>query len=362
MVLGAGTAIEHRDQNTEAVDGILVNIGLSSRCPLKKRCGERCFLIQALPKTPDMPPAERDVAIEELLDAGPDVRHMVACEWEPLAEPEALRRALRSYHARPADQRPQAFGIITSALLTHRVPWLPQTPLTWALVSLDGEAETHHRGLDLFSPAWTGLMKLKETGGARFVGVNSVLAGGEASTSSILRLTRRLIDAGIQYHGVGPYMDIQGERMVSQVSADELLRIYERFTTELSGEATPEDFTMMMELPPEVFERISGDDPFAVRRRPWRLEHRVAGSPVVAATINPTPGRFFRLRADGQVIDHSDLMTVGLLEGRYGRYQPGRLKALIRAAQQAHAAGRDWQPEPMRIGEAELRSESDSHI
>src|SRR5688572_12297513 len=100
MVIGAGTAIEHHSLLSRVFGGLTLNFGLSSRCPLKSRCGSNCALIKTLPQTADMLPTERDAAIDECLDAGPTVRHFVACEWEPFAEPEALRRTMRAYHAR----------------------------------------------------------------------------------------------------------------------------------------------------------------------------------------------------------------------------------------------------------------------
>lgn len=348
MVIAAGTAIEHADVAQKLQFGINFNIGLSSKCPLKSRCADRCALIQTLPNVPDMSPEMRDRAIDEILDAGSAVRHLVACEWEPLSEPAALKRLLQEYHRRASAFRPQAVGVITSGLYFHHAPFLSELPLDWALVSLDGEPETHARGLDLWKPAWDGLVRLQKTGGARVVGVNTVL--GNATLESTISLAKRLLNAGVRYMGVGPYLDIEGQRLVSQISVQEILRVYEALTEALSKEVMGRDFTVMFEMPHDVFQLISGTDPYSVVTGPWRLEHRVPGSVVVAAAINPSPGRFFRLRADSQIIDHADLLTVGVLEGRYGRYdRPGKITELISSAHEAWREGRSWKPESLIV-------------
>jgi hypothetical protein len=344
MALGAGTCIElpilGLDTNGQ---GQQWNFSVGNRCSLTNRCGEACFLNRVQPQTPEMSDELRIQAALELISAGRTIRHLSCVEKEPFENELLLKQILREFHKQPKESRPQAIGAITSGLRLRQADWLGDEvgPLSWLMVSLDGLRRTHHRGPELWEPALAGLMRVKRREGALACGVNTVLTN--YNFDSVLGLGERLIETGIDYWGVSPWMDVEDGQMISQVSFHKTLEMYEQLSTVF--EKSP--LRIVFEMPTDVFAYISGVDPFGVVKAAWRLEHRAEGSAVIAATMNPDPGRWFRLRFDGQILDMTDLRTVGLLEGRYGSYHPGWISRLVDSSENAWRKACQWNPDDL---------------
>lgn len=329
-MLGAGTSPEHPSLNLDPERlGVQINFALNNTCNLTEQCGTRCLLNVVQPRTEEMPTLLRSAALGEVLDAGRHVRFLTFCEKEPFVSWEFLQKALIAYRQRSADRRPQSVGCISNGLLIDRhCDWLRDAPLDWCLVSLDGMPQSHLRGRTLWNPAFQNLLALRQRGGARVVGVNTVVTA--ENLKSVFELGHVLISEGVDYWGLGVYMrpDVSGHISCSlslTATKDIIFRIAEEF----GDNRIP----VVFEVEPEAFELIAGADPFAMCDGPWRLEYTVARSFRIA-TINPAPGKWIRLRFDGQLLDKSDLLTIGTLEGRYGRYEPGKIGAIIEAATQ----------------------------
>lgn len=339
-MIGAGTSVEHdrlRLRNDVAVNpyGVQFNISLNNSCSLTKRCGSRCFLNVVQPDTPELEAGQRADALREIMDAGPIVRHMSFVEKEPFESPEQLRAALVDFHSRSRDQRPQAIGCITNGLpLGNHLDWLADSPLDWCLTSLDGEADTHLRGRMLWTPALHNLVEAKRLGAVRLIGINTVVT--EENMESVIRLGRRLPEFGIDYWGLGVYLTNQHGVMTSTLSPDRTRECVHRIAEGIADSPVPAVF----ELDEGAFELITGTRPRSVRNGPWRLEHPIAGTPLRIATMSPEPGRFFRFRFDGQLLDKADLLTVGAVETRYGKYAPGKITQLLTSVREA------WGPAP----------------
>lgn len=330
-MIGAGTSVEHpllrllRDERGGPF-GVQFNVSLNNRCTLTQRCGGRCFLNIVQPMTSEMHAPRREQAIREIIDAGPIVRHMSFVEKEPFESPDEMRASLAYLHSLPRDQRPQAVGCITNGLLLDKhLSWLADTPLDWCLTSLDGEAETHLRGRTLWKPSLANLLAAKRAGASELIGVNTVVT--EANVESVVRLGRRLPGLGIDYWGVGVYMTNRDGTMTSSLSPAQTRDLVCRVAEGMADMPVP----VVFELEEDAFELIVGTQPRTIRGGPWRLEHPIAGTPVRVATMSPEPGRYFRLRFDGQILDKADLLTVGVVEARYGRYEPGRISQILGA-------------------------------
>ncbi|MBK8270608.1 MAG: hypothetical protein IPK83_20825 [Planctomycetes bacterium] len=170
------------------------------------------------------------------------------------------------------------------------------------------------------------MLELRRRGGARVIGVNTVVTAD--NVDSVVELGHVLIGEGVNYWGLGTYLQPGARgRVVASINPTQTIELIERIADQFSNNRLP----VVFEVEPETFQTISGIDTNDVVGGPWRLEHPVSSSFRVA-TINPEPGKWIRLRFDGQLIDKSDLLTVGVLEGRFGRYEPGKITALIQAS------------------------------
>ena len=84
--------------------------------------------------------------------------------------------------------------------------------------------------------------------------------------------------------------------------------------------------TVSLDVDAATFERLSGGQPVA--RDKWRSTFDLNESVRLTAK-SPAPGYFFRLRFDGQLLSRDDFMQIGLEEGSFGAYSPGRIAELL---------------------------------
>jgi hypothetical protein len=143
---------------------------------------------------------------------------------------------------------------------------------------------------------------------------------------SVLGLGHLIEGEGIDYWGLGVYLEPDGHgRMIASLDPWQTEAMVHRVADEFSGSPMP----IVFEVEPSAFERISGMRLDAAVAGPWRLEHQIPGSSLCVATISPTPGRWLRMRYDGQLLGKSDLTTIGVLNGRYGKYEPGKITQML---------------------------------
>lgn len=333
-LVGAGTSVEHPllrlRRDCKGPFGVQFNVSLNNRCSLTRECGSRCFINVVQPAAQELDAVLREQAIREIIDAGPIVRHLSFVEKEPFESPHQMRDALTYLHSRSRDHRPQAVGCITNGLLLGKhLRWLAETPLDWCLTSLDGEEDTHLRGRVLWRPSLENLLAAKRTGAARLIGINTVVTG--ENIESVVRLGRRLPDLGIDYWGVGVYMTNRDGTMTSSLNPAQTCDAVRRVADGMVGVTMP----VVFELEEDAFELIVGTRPQSIHHGPWRLEHPIAGTPVRVATMSPEAGRYFRLRFDGQILDKADLLTVGVVDTRYGQYEPGKISRILGAVRKS---------------------------
>lgn len=340
MAVLAESSIEDPAQCLHARRQILVNVEINRRCPWTETCDSSCILNVLEPTAPDLSLPELRRGIEEFIDAGKRVRHFAICAKEPLATPDVLfEDVLRPYHNADSEDRPGTVGIITSGVgLSGLIDRFAALPLHWAMVSLD----TFESGLRVPSShqaVLSAALDLRSAGGTGLIGINTILT--ENNVNGVLRLGERLSNASVDQWALGSMLVPNSGRMVPAMNAAQLTKSIDTIVAHFTGTST----RLVFELDFDVFCDIVDDDELiAAQADRWRFEFELPGARnILFVAGNPREGHFVRLRIDGQLLAKSDFRIIGLRNGRYGRYKPGKIEGLLEAFEEpsswAHRSG-----------------------
>ena len=197
---------------------VLCNFEINNKCRFTTDCGDTCILNQLAPRTPALKPDAVQKAGQEIAEFGRTIRHVVIAGKEPMETPERVLSFLKAYHDQPPDRRPGAVGLLTSGInLDRHIDRFAATPLSWCITSVDADQS----GLRSTQSSQTTntlrtLRRLKEKGGAKQIGVNSVVAM-DAETE-LPALAEEIEAVGIDQWALSPLM-VPGRGSNEAVSA-----------------------------------------------------------------------------------------------------------------------------------------------
>ncbi len=321
MSVVAESALEV-DLEIESNAQVLCNLELNNTCRFTTDCGDACILNQIAPRAPAMS-AQRVAQVgREIIDAGDTIRHVVLAGKEPLETPDRVLGFLHAYHQRPLNSRPGAVGLLTSGInLDQHIDAFARTPLSWCITSLDAERS----GLRSTQATKTNaslqtLTDLKAAGGARLIGINSVVAM-DAETE-LMPLAEQIDAAGVDQWALSPLLVPHKGAMKPYLPLSLLAPQLERLAHRLANLRTVVSF----DVDPATFERLSGG--IGVAPDQWRSTFWLTSNVRLTAK-SPAAGYFFRLRFDGQLLSRDDFLKQDLREGTYGPYSAGRIKTLV---------------------------------
>ena len=300
---------------------VLVNLEINNKCSYTVTCGSNCILNATMPNSTPMPEKETLQAAFETIANGATVRHLAIPGKEPLESPELMLRILERYHNAPQSQRPGTIGIITSGLLMKKsTPIFREYPLNWMNLSVDTAAS----GLRVPGNSTRALddaLELRELGGLGKLGINTILT--HDNIEDVIKTGRHLEDKGVDQWSVGGMLVSDGRSMVHTLNAAEHRELFGRVAAEFAGSK----MQLLFVTDNVHIEQITGRQTPREALTRWRTEIDVAPG-IRAIALNPSEGYFFRLRWDGQLLRKSDFGKVGLKEGSYGGYAPGRIADL----------------------------------
>lgn len=306
---------------------VLANIETTAVCGFTPVCGDRCILniVNASAGAPLV--AEAVLAESHELIASNysnRVRHLAIAGKEPLASPEVFFAILRQWHAMPESRRPGTIGLITAdapalKMLSSR---FTDTPVSWVNISIDTDAVGLRTPANA-TPLLENALYLRRTGGTLAVGVNTLLSS--TNLEHLIAIGRRLQSIGIDQWSIGPFLFPCNGRMESQVGSSDLLRALDRLTLEFG--TSPMRIVFEVDHA-QLFNLAGTNAQLGAFDNAWRYEYRFHPNVTVIAT-NPREGYFVRARWDGALLGKQDFRTVGLKEGQYGRYAPGRIAELL---------------------------------
>lgn len=309
---------------------ILVNLEINRDCHLTKVCGDQCILNRhehSLLGAEVMDPAEVLQAACEVIDHGYHVRHLALVGKEVLESPEVLFAILQHYHLTPVVIRPASIQIITSGILLHRhTEQFAKWPLSACQLSLDVSSTGLHVPRDN-AQLLADLLQLRRQGGAALIGVISVLS--DSNLEEVIALGKHLCfpsdrqGSAINQWAVGQLLVPVQEAFVPAVSFTTVEQAWQRIIREF-GQAPDTRILFELELPD--FQKLLGR---TVPKNAWRTECNVPKTNVWGIALSMEPGHFVRLRWDGQLLAKEDVRRLGVHEGKYGRYRPGKLRDLL---------------------------------
>jgi hypothetical protein len=327
MPIIATIALESRCSSLGEHRQVLSNLEINNRCSFSSRCGAACYLnvVAPLASREALPAEQVLAAARETIRNGWDVRHLGLPGKEVLESPALLFQILEEFHSTLADTRPGSVGIITAhaAALKHHSRQLAEVPLGWVAISMD----TSDSGLRLpqnNKPLLENALRLKEAGGTKLLGVNTVLTAD--NLSEVVRIGQQLKGLGIDQWAVSPLLQPEQNRMESVLSVPRLREIVVRLAEEFGGTG----FNIVVDLDFEMLCALVGDPrALASGAGRWRTEYQLPMAPnIMLVAGNAKPAHFFRLRWDGQLMSKEDFRRVGI-DGSYGGYEPGRISALL---------------------------------
>lgn len=302
---------------------VLVNLEINNKCSYTVTCGDNCILNAIMPKSTPITELETLHAAFEIITNGATVRHFAIPGKEPLESPELLLKILHRYYGTPHEQRPGTIGIITSGLMLKKnTPIFQAFPLNWMNLSVDTQA-TGLRVPQNSLKALDHALELKENGGVCKLGINTILT--RDNIQDVIEIGKKLEERGVDQWSVGGMLVSDGKSMIHTLSASEHREFFGRITAEFSGSK----MQVLFVTDNAHLDEITGKQAPNEALPRWRTEIDMAPSIRVMA-LNPSEGYFFRFRWDGQLLKKSDFGKVGLKEGSYGRYSPGKIAELLK--------------------------------
>jgi hypothetical protein len=319
------TAVMRTRLNEEQT--ILANIEITAACRWRERCSDRCIL-EVVNSRAGKPMEESKVmaAGAELVRSPQSrrVRHLGVVGREPLEAPGVLLGLLRLWHGTPAEVRPGTFGVITAAAgpLAEFAPSFADNPMTWLNVSID-TAAVGLRAAANAGPLLKSALKVRELGGTEAVGVNTLLTPD--NLEEVVGIGRQVERAGVDQFSIGPFLVARAGRMEPLAGAPDFRRAVDRLAAEFAGTAMQVRFEVDYH---EMVALVGDEDRLRNGEQRWRHEYPVTDRLMLIAT-NPRQGHFLRVRWDGSLLSKRDFRTVGLEQGMFGSYRPGRVEELL---------------------------------
>ena len=322
MAVVAESALEVPTEHNSSQQ-VLSNIEINNKCRFTSDCGSHCILNQLAPSTAALSQSTVLQIGEEIVLHGRSIRHLVIAGKEPLETPSRVFSLLRAYHAAPVDTRPGAVGLLTSGVgLDTLIDSFTQNPLSWCIVSIDSKA-SGLRQTQQCSPDDTlrVLESLRVAGGTSLTGVNTVVTAD--NETDILRLADSIEISGVNQWALSPLLMAHGDEMKPQLPTSLLASSLERLAKRLDGLRT----LVSLDVNEEVFKELTGGREVAADT--WRSSYSIYENVRLTAKTY-SPGFFFRVRFDGQLLSRKDFMKVRLNNGSYGHYYSGRVESLLR--------------------------------
>ncbi len=317
MAVGISNAPEPSSRKNALLGrSVLLNQELGPSCKMTKVCGETCYLHWSHSS------AGRALSALELCQAGASamgtnlsgsVRHWGLAAKEPLDYPDSVRLLTRAWHEAPPHSRPGTLGLITASangLRSQCESWKP-SPLSWILASVDPQ-ETSLHPAKYGAALMEAVIRAKDSGGVETVGINTTITNSECS--NIFAIGARAARLGIDQWSVSSLYAPRRGKLETSMTLDEVKAVAEflaiecaRFPLDVTLSVTPQQFTEM------------NSDWSLLREQygKWRFERNLSANVNIIAP-NPLPGYFMRVRWDGEILNHDDLLIVGLRSGSYG--------------------------------------------
>lgn len=338
IIAGAIEAIEQNNKNNIRLPGVVINLAINNGCSLTSACGAACiFQMMAVPSRKSMPWESSMSCLHEIRAApslpggAPLVQTLLLAEKEPTETPGRLLDVQQLVYDLPTTHRPSNFGIITHGLGIPRcLPQLKEFPLDFVLTSLDGEPSTHRRGPQLFSPALENILMLKENGGAKRIGINTVLE--EGTSASVLQLGRRLRGLPIDAWKISSKLVPDGSAIINEVASKPFADFVDRIVDEQHDSQLSIEMICDTASFDEMAQRWPGA---AIRSSGWKSLLQIPSTRIVCSLLNSDPTHFFRIRWDGEILSPDDLRRRGTAHGQLGRLAPGRLTELFESSYHA---------------------------
>lgn len=319
----AENAMEMRANGLGESRKVLINLEINNNCSYTATCGDRCILNNV--RVAAKPISEREILLAafEFIENGSTIRHFAIPGKEPLESPTLLFDIVERYHNTPREQRPGTIGIITSGLkLSGNTRLFQEFSLDWMILSVDAEKT----GLRIYGNSLKALdiaLELRGKEKVKRLNVNTVLT--RDNIDEVIKIGRSLEERGkVDQWSVGGMLNPNGGSMVHALSVADHARQLDRITAEFGNGRMQVVFV----TDHSRLEEVTRKKILEREMDKWRTELRRAPN-VMATAANPREGYFMRLRYDGQLLAKADFGKIGLREGRYGRYEPGKISKLM---------------------------------
>jgi|GEM_PF-2196617 len=331
MPAPAENALEILPTALDEARQILINQEINSTCAFTRACGSRCILSQT--NSSAGKPLDELSVVETAIelaagDSSHLIRHYCMAGKEPFESSDRILRISRAWHSKPSRQRAGTIGAISSSAsgIRDMSPRLAgSAPLSWVLASMDAAST----GMRTFANNRTLLDALEEAhrvGAIGDFGINTLLT--EGNHDEVIEIGRIVSKSAAAQWSVGTLMAPRDGVMSSAVDLSTMFRMIERLSKDAQFSAGPTHITMDLDY--ESYCAIAGTPSVNDRgRNRWRFEHQISKYLTIIA-LNHTPGRFLRVRWDGELLSMSDFMTIGQRHGRYGNCKTHRLSSLLR--------------------------------
>jgi len=250
---------------------------------------------------------------------------MCALGKEVMEDADTLFEITRMWHEAPATGRPGALGIITASAsgLKRHAREFARFPISWIVISLD-VSSVGLRSPANEQPLLASALLVRATGGTEALGVNTLLTPD--NLSEVIALGRRVEKGQIDQWSLGPFLAPATNGLLRPVvRRDDYRRAIERVVAEFGDSR----MRILFDLDYSELLALVGDK---IRLKPagkaWRYEYAVTEN-IKLAALNQQPFFFMRSRWDGQILAKADFKVIGLEQGTYGRWQPGRVVELL---------------------------------
>lgn len=307
---------------------ILVNQELGEECRMTRICGSSCHLAWSHSR------AGRALSPDNLLNGALEsfgrpgaaaVRHWGLAAKEPLQYSSSVLQIARAWHDTSPEARPGTLGVLTAyarGLEEQSKTW-KSTPLSWVLVSADPSGTSLHPELD-GPKVMEAAVRALDTGGTSIIGVNTIISS-KVPMDKLLEMGKRAERMGFSQLTIGGLYQPSNGRLEDTLTEDEIRAVINAVKVEFESSS----MQIALSLSTSLFAKWAGGWPNIENQlSQWRLEKKISSNIILIAP-NPDHGYFLRLRWDGQMLDHEDLLSVGVEHGAFGAYTPGAMQATL---------------------------------
>ncbi len=273
------------------------------------------------------------------------VRHYCMTGKEPFETPDTVVAISEAWHAAAVRNRCGTIGAITaspSGLASAVAELSDRAPLSWVLGSLD-VAATGLRAVANNKALIGALLNARQAGAIGAFGINTLLT--DENINDVMVLGRTLAKLSVNQWSIGPLMNPQRGRMVSGTNQETFLKFIELLVASSEFMDGPMEVTLSLEYP-DLLRMVGESSRIEGNVSSWRYQYRISKYFALIA-LNPTPNRFLRARWDGELLSLEDFLTLGIKQGSYGTYSPGRAGEILSAlAQEARGIAKEGHRTP----------------